>query len=94
MSDVLVETNKLILKGYIKRIFTDERRGEGNALRAATFLVKDGHFTKEDFGLLADIMEHWYMKTDVPFVPCSGCSPVLSTVCERNICFEIFKRLG
>jgi hypothetical protein len=62
--DVLIETRKLILKGLIKRIFTDERRGKGNAFRAATLLIEEGHLTKEDFERLADIMEHWYGKDE------------------------------
>ena len=62
MSDERTE-NMVILKGHIQRIFTDERRGKGNALRAAILLVEDGHLTKEDFERLADIMEYWHMKT-------------------------------
>ena len=60
----LVAENNLTLKGFIKRIFTDERRGKGNAFRAAILLIEDGHLTKEDFERLADIMEHWYGKTE------------------------------
>jgi len=56
----LTERQELTLKGLTKKIFTDERRDKGNALRAATPLVEEGHFTLEDFELLADIMEHWY----------------------------------
>ena len=62
--DVIIETNKLILKSFIKRICTDERREKGNAFRAAILLIEDGHLTMEDFERLADIMEHWYGKTE------------------------------
>ena len=62
--EIVNETNKVILKRIIKKIFTDEQEGKGNAFRAATLLIEDGHLTKEDFERLADIMEHWYGKTE------------------------------
>jgi hypothetical protein len=62
--NVVNETNKIILKRMTNKIFTDEQEGKGNALRAVTLLIKDGHITKEDLECLAHIMEHWYGKNE------------------------------